>query len=109
MYQIAPKAKPTRKKQPEAQSRTLDPDRTATELCSKFAAIQSFPKHLPKHPFPEIFQELESDIDFLQEIRTRLNPATVQAAIFRPAPASSPGLDLISPGLLRLTWSSPLG
>jgi len=50
-----------------------------------------------------------SDIDFLQEIHTRLTPATVQAAIFKPAPISSPGLDLISPGLLRLTWSSPLG
>jgi len=53
-YQIAPKAKPTRKKQPESQPRTLDPARTATELCSKFAAIQSFPKHLSKHLFPEI-------------------------------------------------------
>jgi len=48
-------------------------------------------------------------MDFLQEIHTRLTSATVQAAIFKPAPSSSPGLDLISPGLLRLTWPSPLG
>ena len=58
IYQIAPKARPTRKKQPEAQSRILDPARTATELFSKFVAIQSFPKHLPTHSFPEIFQDL---------------------------------------------------
>ena len=107
IYQTAPKARPTRKKTPEAQARTLDPARTATKLYTKFAAIQSFPKHLPKHPFPEIFQDPESEIDFLQEIHTRLTPATVQAAIYKPAPSSSPGLDLISPGLLRLTWSCP--
>ena len=109
IYLIAPKARPTRKKKPNAQSRTLDPARTATELCTKFSAIQSFPKHLPKHSFPEIFQDPESEMDFLQEIHTRLTPATVQAAIYKPAPSSSPGLDLISPGLLRLAWSSPLG
>ena len=67
----------------------------------------SLPRYSPsQNTFPEIFQDPESEMDFLQEIRTRLTPATVQAAIYKPAPSISPGLDLISPGLLRLTWSS---
>jgi len=37
------KARPTRKKKADTQSRTLDPARTASELCTKFSAIQSFP------------------------------------------------------------------
>jgi len=91
IYQIVPKARPTRKKKPDAQSRTLDPARTATELCTKFSAIQSFPKHLPKHSFPEIFQDPESVMDFLQEIHTQpqSKPPSISPPLLPPQDSTS--------------------